>query len=75
MAAAKRYQIRVQGHLSPQWADWFDGITLENLPNGQALLTGSFPDQPALFGILTRIHSLNLPLLSVSRLEEDPEVE
>ncbi len=73
MPAAKRYQIRVQGHLSQQWADWFDGITLENLPNGQALLTGCFPDQPALYGVLARIHSLNLPLLSVSRLQDDAE--
>lgn len=64
------YRIRVKGHLSPEWADWFDWVVLENLPDGQALLSGWIPDQAALYGILTKIHSLNLTLVAVNCLEE-----
>ncbi|MCL4299890.1 MAG: hypothetical protein KJ077_29410 [Anaerolineae bacterium] len=60
------YQIRIQGHLSAEWSAWFDGLIITNNPNGEALLTGQLPDQAALYGILNRLQSLNLPLLSLS---------
>ena len=31
------YQIRVRGRLSDVWTEWFDGLTIEDLPNGEAL--------------------------------------
>jgi hypothetical protein len=34
------YQIRVRGHLSDAWAEWFDGLAFENLPDGESLLSG-----------------------------------
>lgn len=63
------YRIRVKGHLSPEWADWFGWVALEHLPDGQTLLSGWIPDQAALHGILARIHSLNLTLIAVNCLE------
>src|SRR4249920_1788885 len=38
------YQIRLRGHLSPQWETYFDGFTLTNSENGEALLTGVIMD-------------------------------
>jgi hypothetical protein len=38
------YQIRLKGHLGPQWATYFDGFTLTNSENGKALLTGVIAD-------------------------------
>jgi hypothetical protein len=64
------YRIRVKGHLSEQWADWFDGLTLENLSNGCAELSGMLPDQSALYGVLNRIRDIGLTLISVNRVEE-----
>ena len=61
------YRIRVKGHLSEQWASWFAGLTLENLPDGDALLSGRLPDQPALHGVLNRIRDIGLILISVNR--------
>jgi hypothetical protein len=61
------YEIRVEGHLTERWSDWFDGLTIHNEPNGETVLSGSFVDQAALFGMLIRIHSLNLTLVSVHR--------
>jgi hypothetical protein len=61
------YEIRVEGHLSDRWSDWFDGLAILNDPNGETILSGSFVDQAALFGTLTKIQALNLTLLSVNR--------
>ncbi len=62
------YQIRLKGHLGPQWAAYFDGFALTNSENGEALLTGMITDQAALHGVLAKIRDLGLPLLSVNRL-------
>ena len=62
------YQIRLKGHLGPQWTAYFDGFALTNSENGEALLTGMIRDQAALHGVLAKIRDLGLPLLSVNRL-------
>ena len=62
------YQIRLQGHLGPQWSDWFEGLTVELLEDGETLLTGQVVDQPALHGLLKKVRDLGLPLLSVTRV-------
>lgn len=62
------YQIRLQGHLDPQWAEWFDGLTITLAPNGVTLLTGPVVDQAALHGLLKKVRDLGMPLLSVMRV-------
>ena len=61
------YEIRVEGHLADRWSDWFNGLAIHNDPNGETRLTGLISDQAALFGVLTKIHDLNLILISVRR--------
>ena len=65
------YNIRVEGHLSPQWSDWFDGFTITNCEDGEALLSGIILDQAALYGLLNKIGNLGLPLLSVNRVQRE----
>ncbi len=60
------YQIRLRGHLSQQWTDWFEGLTITREENGDTLLTGSVIDQAALHGILKKVRDLGMPLLSVN---------
>ena len=73
MAAAQtepaRYEIRVDGILDDQWADWLGGLRLE-VTGGQTTLTGVLPDQPALHGVLARIRDLGLCLISVRRVDQ-----
>ena len=72
MDKATVYQIRVQGHLDNTWVDWFDSLDIANQEGGEAVLSGSLPDQAALLGVLNRIGSLGLILISVNMVP-DPE--
>jgi hypothetical protein len=65
------YQIRVRGHLSDTWDEWFDGLTIENLPDGEALLSGPVVDKAALHGLLTKVRDLNLTLVAVALIEPE----
>jgi hypothetical protein len=60
------YQIRIKGHLGPQWTDWFGGLALTLDDNGDTLLTGLVVDQAALHGLLRKVRDLGMPLISVS---------
>jgi hypothetical protein len=71
-AAPMIYQFRVQGHLEPRRARWFNDMTLALSENGESVLTGPVADQAALHGLLKKVRDLGLPLLSVTRLEQDP---
>ena len=65
------YRIRLKGHLAAHWAEWFDGLTITLLDNGETLLVGPVIDQAALHGMLNHIRDLGLPLLAVDRVEPD----
>ncbi len=59
------YHITIRGHLEAHWSAWFDGLTITNQPNGEAVLAGDIPDQAALHGVLVKIRDLGLPLIAV----------
>ena len=59
------YIIILQGYLDERWHDWFDGMEMLHLPNGQTRLYGPVIDQPALFALLSRIRDLGMPLVLV----------
>ncbi len=63
------YEIRLKGHLGPQWTDWFGGATLGLEANGETLLTCPVTDQAALHGLLRKVRDLGMPLLAVIRIE------
>jgi hypothetical protein len=62
------YQIKVPGELDEGWSDWAGGMTImvESEGDGPPVttLTGTV-DQAALQGLLRRLYSLGLPLISV----------
>ena len=80
---ARCYEIRVEGYLPKNWSDWFEGLALrhEKEIGGEpvrTVLSGTM-DQAMLHGVLMRICSLGLPLVSVCRVdiagqtEEEPQ--
>ncbi len=61
------YQIRVKGQLGPQWAEWFDGMTITPEENGDTTISGPVADQPALHALLVRIRDLGMTLLALNQ--------
>ncbi len=76
------YQIRVPGLLDERWSEWADQMTIAVEHRGEELpitcLTGTL-DQAALHGLLRRLYSLGLPLISaiciefVADVHDEPE--
>jgi hypothetical protein len=66
------YRIRIVGRVRNGWADFMSGLReAVTQEGGKSVteLTGTVPDQPALFGLLCHIRDLGLPLLSVEFIE------
>jgi len=64
------YEIRVEGVLDSRWSSWFEDLQLTS-EGGRTLIAGPVPDQAALHGLLARIRDLNLPLISVQRIQPE----
>ena len=62
------YEIRVAVHFPARMSAWLSGLGIYNEPNGEATLVGPLADQAALFGVLTKLHGLNVTLIAVQRL-------
>jgi hypothetical protein len=72
------YQIRIKGHLSPQWTYWFEGLTITLEEDGSTLLAGPVIDQAALYGLLKKVRDLGMPLLLVNFvgcIQDAPDVK
>jgi len=62
------FEIRVEGQLDAEWADWFEGMTLSPEPDGITVLSGPIADQAALQGLLRRVGDLGMTLISVNNV-------
>ena len=63
----RRYEIRVRGPIGPTMMEAFP--TLAAIRSGQdTLLTGSLPDQSALYGVIHQLEALGLQLQEIRRL-------
>jgi hypothetical protein len=66
-----KYIIRIKNQLDTRWERWFEGMTITQADDGSTILTGEVVDQSALYGILDKIHSLNLSLISFQKADSD----
>jgi len=67
------YRICIQGTLDKNWSDYCGGMTIEHERDAHqhavTVMTGRLVDQSALVGILTSLHDIGCPILSVEREE------
>jgi hypothetical protein len=68
-----QYEITVRGHLDGRWSEWFNGMDVQNLPEGKTVLRGPVIDQAALHGLLIKIRDLGLPLISLHTVQPEQE--
>lgn len=64
-----KFCVQIDGYLDEEWIAWLGELTLVYQPDGTTTLTGSLPDQAALFGLLVKLRDLGVPLLSIKRLD------
>jgi hypothetical protein len=64
-------EIRVKGCIDEHWSAWFAGLKMTHTDQGETILTGEVIDQAALYGVLSMLRDLGLPLLSVTGEESD----
>ena len=60
-----QYRLRIKGHLDLSWQSWFMGLAIEHEAAGTTVLSGSLPDQAALYGALLKLDRLGLTLLGL----------
>ena len=58
-------EIRVKGHLDASWAEWLEGFNFNYTDQDETILTGSVPDQAALYGLIAKLRDLGVSLVSL----------
>jgi hypothetical protein len=66
------FEIHVRGQLDSHWYEWLEGLKVKYLDDDEMILSGYIVDQAALLGILNKVNRLNLTLLSVRGVRNDP---
>ena len=60
-----KIEVRVKGQIDRDWSDWLGDMTIIHSKDGSTLLSSVIDDQAALFGLLSRLSSLGLQIISV----------
>lgn len=58
-------EVRIEGLLDQQWAEWLDGFTLTYTNQGETILSGSVADQSAFYGLIAKLRDLGVCLIAV----------
>jgi len=59
-------EIRIKGQIDRNWSDWLGGLKITHNADGSTVLSGPLRDQGALYGVLSQLSKLGLPLNYVS---------
>jgi hypothetical protein len=65
------YTIRIKGRLGATALSAFPAMASE-VEGSETVLTGSLPDQSAVFGVVAQIEALGLDLLELRQIEARP---
>jgi hypothetical protein len=68
------YEIRIAGHLPPQWSDWFEGFAVALESDGTTVLSGPVVDQAALYALLKKVRDTGLTLIAVNQIPSKQEL-
>jgi len=63
-------EIHVKGKVDPNWSDWFGELQMSDCPCDETILLGKLPDMAAIYGVISRLGSLVIPLVSVNCSQE-----
>jgi len=61
-----RTKIRAKGTMNSNWSDWFQELEFRSDKDDEAILYGDLPDMSAVYGVISRLGSLVVKLVSVT---------
>lgn len=65
------FRIVVCGELPLAWSAVFGSMQAASQPDGTTVLTGTLPDQAALYGLLVSLRDWGLPLVAVTLVAQE----
>ena len=68
----KYVEIRIEGELDERWAEWLGDLTIQRSEQNETLLSGLFPDQAAIYGLIGKLRDLGISLISVNAQPAEP---
>jgi len=68
-------EIRVKGRIQATWSDWFGEMNVQENNCDETILIGELPDMAAVYGVISRLGSLVIPLVAVSCVEIASDVK
>jgi hypothetical protein len=68
-------EIHVKGKINPNWSDWFGELQMQEALCDETILTGKLPDMAAVYGVISRLGSLVIPLVSVTCSKDSDQAE
>jgi hypothetical protein len=67
-------EIHVKGKINPDWSDWFGEMELQENTCDETILRGKLSDMSGVYGVISRLGSLVIPLVSVTCIEESDSI-
>ena len=61
-----RTKIRVKGTINSSWSDWFQELRFQSDRDDETILYGDLLDMSAVYGVISRLGSLVVKLVSVT---------
>ena len=58
-------EIIVIGRIDKEWCEWLGGLMVTHSEPNLTVLTGVLTDQAAVYGVISRLRNLGIPLSSV----------
>ncbi len=68
-----RTEIHIKGKLDSSWSGWFDEMNIRPGEPDETILRGALPDKSAVYGVISRLGSLGITLISITCQEENNE--
>lgn len=59
-------EIHIKGKLDPNWSDWFGELQVQDCAYEETILSGQLSDMAAVYGVISRLGSLVIPLVFVN---------
>jgi hypothetical protein len=67
-----QYEIHVEDQIGASWSESFDGMHITSGPDGSTI-AGDVADRSALHGLLDRVRDFGLTVVSVIRVDPNPQ--